>query len=257
MTRLNYLDPNPSGAPVVLLLHGLGATGISWSLQLTVLSKAGFRPIAPDAPGFGDSAYDGAGWSARRMAAIHVDLLKKMECDSAHVVGLSMGGVIAQQIVHDFPHLVRKLVLASTFTVLRPNTPSGWYYFLRRILAITIFGLNTQAHVVAERIFPNPDQESLREILVATISSADPRAYRGAMLALGRFDSRKWLAQIQTPTLIVTGTDDSTVSSKAQKLLVDGIPGARQVIVQGAGHAIPIDRTEEFNRILLEFLCSS
>jgi pimeloyl-ACP methyl ester carboxylesterase len=96
----------------------------------------------------------------------------------------------------------------------------------------------------------------LREMLIETISRADPRAYRGAMRALGLFDSRKWLAQIHVPTLVVSGTGDTTVSPARQKLLVNGIPGARQVVIQDAGHALTVDHAEEFNRILLEFLCA-
>jgi pimeloyl-ACP methyl ester carboxylesterase len=67
MTKLHFLDPNPTGRPTVLLLHGLGADGSSWTLQLPPLIEAGFRPIAPDAPGFGKSPYDGKGWSVRKL----------------------------------------------------------------------------------------------------------------------------------------------------------------------------------------------
>ena len=77
MTNLHYLDPNPSGSPAVLLLHGLGANGSSWTLQFDALIEAGFRPIAPDAPGFGESPYDGKGWSiSRDVAAIMAESAK-------------------------------------------------------------------------------------------------------------------------------------------------------------------------------------
>jgi pimeloyl-ACP methyl ester carboxylesterase len=167
-----------------------------------------------------------------------------------------MGGVIAQQFYHDFPHLTRKLVLASTFSALRPDDLSGWIYFLRRIFAVSVFGLRAQARMVAGRIFPGVNQAALREMLVETISRADPRAYRGAMRALGLFDSRKWLAQIQVPTLVVTGSADTTVSPRQQTMLVDGIPGARQVMIQDAGHALTVDHAETFNQTLVEFLCA-
>jgi 3-oxoadipate enol-lactonase len=256
MTNIHFLDPNPDGSPAILLLHGLGATGASWTLQLPALTKAGFRPIAPDAPGFGDSPYDGRGWSIPRAAAQMADLLEELHTGPVHVVGLSMGGVIAQQFAHDFLHLTRKLVLVSTFSVLRPENFSGWTYFLRRALVVLVLGLRAQAQVVAGRIFPGPDQGTLREMLVATITSADPRAYRRAMASLGRFDSRKWLKEIKVPTLILTGTADTTVAPSRQMLLVDGIPGARQVVIPNAGHAVSIDKPEKFNQALLEFLCA-
>jgi 3-oxoadipate enol-lactonase len=254
MTRLHVLDPNPGGHPAVLLLHGLGATGESWTLQLPALSDAGFRPLAPDAPGFGDSPYDGLGWSMRRVAGQMAELLVELKTGPAYVVGLSMGGVIAQQFARDFPRLTKKLVLVSTFSALRPDTLSGWFYFLRRIFAVTLLGLPAQARVVAGRVFPAPDQAALRDLLVTTISHADPRAYRLAMRSLGLFDSHKWLGGITASTLVMTGAADSTVSPARQQLLAEGIPGARQVTIAKAGHAVSVDRADEFNRVLLGFL---
>ena len=237
-----------------MLLHGLGADSTSWALQFPALTGAGFRPIATDTPGFGRSAYDGRGWSIRRVADEMADLLEELKTGPAHVVGLSMGGTIAQQFALDHPHLTRRLVLVSTFSVLRPESLGGWFYFLQRFLVINSLGLPAQAKVVARRIFPRADQEAMREILVETISRADPRAYRRAMTSLGLFNSVKRLAQIQAPTLVVTGDQDTTVPPSRQSLLAAGIPGARQVIIPGGGHAVAVDRAEVFNRELLSFL---
>jgi pimeloyl-ACP methyl ester carboxylesterase len=254
MTKLHYLDPNAAGQPTVLLLHGLGADATSWTLQLPALTGAGFRPIATDTPGFGQSPYDGHGWSICRIAAELASLLEELQTGPAHVVGLSMGGTIAQQFALDFPQLTRRLVLVSTFSVLRPDTLSGWFYFIQRLVVVNTLGLPAQARLVAQRIFPAPHQEYLREILVETISNADPRAYRKAMASLGLFNSMKRLGEIKVPTLVVTGADDTTVTPARQRLLVDGIPDARQVIVPHAGHAVPVDQAERFNRELLAFL---
>ncbi len=254
MTSLHVLDPNPAGFPAVLLLHGLGVTGASWTLQLPALTEAGFRPLAPDAPGFGDSPYDGRGWSIRRVAAQMAELLEERHSGPAHVVGLSMGGVIAQQFARDFPHLTRKLVLVSTFAVLCPDSLSGWWYFLRRALGVMTGGPQAQARLVAERVFPRPDQSPLREMLLDTIARADRRAYRAAMRALASFDSRPWLKDLPAPTLVVTGAEDITVSPARQQMLAEGIPGARQVVLEAAGHALSVEQAEAFNRLLLDFL---
>jgi 3-oxoadipate enol-lactonase len=257
MTTLNYLDPNPTGHPAVLLLHGLGADANSWILQLPALTGAGFRPIATDAPGFGGSPYAGRDWSIQRVTAQMAGLLEELSTGSVHVVGLSMGGAIAQQFALDYPHLTRSLVLVSTFAILRPHTARGWTYFLQRLLLVNTLGLAAQARVVAQTVFPAPGQEQLREILVETISRADPHAYRKAMTALGRFNSLKRLGEIKAPTLVVTGADDTTVTPGRQRMLVEGIPEARQVIIPAAGHAVPVDQAERFNRELLAFLAES
>lgn len=254
MTDLHFLDPNPDSSPAVLLLHGLGADASSWTLQLPALTAAGFRPLAPDAPGFGRSPYDGRGWTVRRVAAQMAALLEELGTGPAHVVGISMGGVLAQQLALDFPRLVRRLALISAFAVLRPATPGGWLYFLQRFLLVNTLGLAAQARFVAQRLFPEPQHEQLRRIFVDIVSNADQRAYRRAMLSLGLFDSRKRLGEISAPTLIVTGADDTTVPPVRQRLLAEAIPGARQTLVPAAGHALTVDRAEEFNRLLLDFL---
>jgi 3-oxoadipate enol-lactonase len=254
MTTLHYLDPNPAGHPAVLLLHGLGADARSWTLQIPALIEAGFRPIAADTPGFGRSPYDGRGWSIRRVAADMAGLLGEIKTGPANVVGLSMGGTIAQQFTLDYPQLTRKLVLVSTFAVLRPDRLSGWLYFIQRFVLVNTLGLPVQAKVVAQRIFPGSQHEQLREMLVETISRADPRAYRKAMASLGLFNSVKRLGEIKIPTLVVTGTNDTTVTPARQRLLVEGIPAARQVVIPEAGHALPVDHADLFNRELLGFL---
>lgn len=254
MSNIHVLDPNPKGSPAVLLLHGLGADGSSWALQFDSLVEAGFRPIAPDVPGFGESLYDGNGWSISRMSNMMADLLIEKGVIPAHIVGLSMGGIIAQQLILDHPHMVRKLILVNTFSVLRPKRLSGWLYFLQRFLLVHILGLPTQANFVAKRIFPGQDQQAKRDLLVERISRADPRAYRAAMRSLGFFNSSKRLREIAVPTLVVTSDRDTTVPMDSQKFLVDTISSARQVVIQDAGHAVTIDQPVAFNNCLLEFL---
>jgi 3-oxoadipate enol-lactonase len=93
-------------------------------------------------------------------------------------------------------------------------------------------------------------------MLLATITSADVRTYRRAMILLGMFDPRKWLKEIKVPTLVITGTNDTTVAPSRQMLLAQGIVGAKQVIIPKSGHAVSIDQSEKFNQVLLEFLCA-
>ena len=254
MTRLHFLDPNPSGSPGVLLLHGLGVNASSWTLQFSPLIDAGFRPLAPDTPGFGLSRYDGRGWSLKRVAADLAAWLDELALGPVCVVGLSLGAAIAQQLTLDSPWLVKKLVLASSFAALRPERMSGWLYLLRRVLLVSFKGIPAQAHFVAARLFPEPDQEPLRQMLIEQITQADPRAYRAAMRSLALFDARRRLRQIKVPTLVLTGARDGTVSPALQKALAQKIPGARQVIVDGAGHAVSVDHPDEFNQAMMDFL---
>ncbi len=254
MTELHFLDSNPGGTPVVVLLHGLGANATSWSLQLDRLSQAGMRPLAIDLPGFGESSFEGKGWKFKSITKILASFIAEQTEQPVYLVGLSMGGIIAQQMVIDYPEMVSKLVLVSTFSYLRPENLSQWAYFLARLLVVHFIGLKTQAKIVAKRIFPAPDQEALRQMAEEQISSADPRAYRAALRNLALFNSSKKLKFIKIPTLVVSGDRDTTVTPARQKFLADHLPNSKHVIISQAGHALTIDQYEKFNAVLLEFL---
>lgn len=255
--ELHFLDPNPQGSPAVLLLHGLGANAESWTFQSEALAAAGYRPLPVDVPGFGRSPYDGRGWSFSRMADLLADWLQTRGLTRVHVTGISMGGVLAQQLALSHPQVVDKLVLINTFAVLRPASLDGWLYFLARAFTVTFLGLEQQAHIVAKRIFPLPEQREAYEQLVHTISSADPRAYRAAMRALGLYDSRKRLPTLPHQTLVVTAENDTTVPPQRQRLLVDLIPNARQVTIPQAGHGVIVEKPEAVNKALLDFFSQS
>jgi 3-oxoadipate enol-lactonase len=254
--QLHYLDPNPSGGQPVLLLHGLGVNGASWSLQFGVLAENGYRPIAPDARGFGQSRYPGGAMTVARMAEDMAALLEALGLVSAHVVGISMGGVLALQMALTCASVIEKLVLVNTFARLRPERPSVWAYFAFRMILVHTMGLEAQARAVARRVLPREDQAAMREIMIQTVRQADPRAYRGAMRALALFDVQDRLREIRLPTLLVTGADDNTVPPPLQRKLLLGILGAQQVIIPQAGHAVTADQPEAFNNCLVEFLGS-
>ena len=252
--KFHYIDENPNGNPVVLLLHGLGATSESWGLQRQILEDENFRVLAPDAPGFGKSSYPGGGTSIAKMASEMAHLLFDLGVYKAHVAGISMGGTIALQLALDYPNLVDKLVLINTFSSLRPKRASIWLYFAFRLFLVHTLGLDTQARTVSKRIFPNPEQAELRKVLIEQINQADLRGYRATMRALGLFTVTSRLSEIRNQTLIVTGQDDTTVPAENQQTLADCIPNARQIILSNAGHALIVEQPEKFNYIFLQFL---
>jgi 3-oxoadipate enol-lactonase len=252
---LFYFDPQPDGQPGVLLLHGLGANSSMWQMQMPALLEAGFRPIAPDLPGFGKSNYLQGRWSIRYAARAMANLLDHLHAAPLHLVGISMGGTVALQLALDYPGLVKKLVLVSTFARLRPGNLGGWLYFAQRAFLVWGRGLESQAQYVARRIFPAEEQQELRLVLVEQIKQTNPSVYKQAMRALGLFNVFDRLVDIQAPTLVVTGEDDTTVPFHTQRFLVDRIRGARQVLLSNAGHALCVEQPEKFNSLLMDFLC--
>ena len=253
---IHYLDLNPSSPRGVLLIHGLGATSESWLLQAPALIEAGYRVIAPDAPGFGGSSRAPGRASIAEMASPLAMLLTSLGIFRADVVGLSMGGTLALQLALDHPEGVNHLVLVSTFAHLRIWNPLLLPYYAVRILLVLLFGLPAEAPAVARRVFPAEDQEPMRQVFIEEIASAKAGSYRQAMRALATFDVRGRLGEIRAPTLVVSGDRDTTVPPSGQRELLVGIQGAQQIIIGGAGHAVNVDHAEHFNRILLEFLAS-
>jgi pimeloyl-ACP methyl ester carboxylesterase len=251
---IHYLDVNPGAAECVLLLHGLGATSDSWQLQIPALAETGFRVVAPDAPGFGQSTRPGRLASMSNFSDPILSLLAQLNIHSAHIAGISMGGVMALQITLDRPGLVKTLTLVNTFARLQISSVRLWPYYLWRFILVHTLGLPAQAKAVARRIFPRPEQEPLRQALIQQILQADPRGYRAAMRALARFDVQNRLHEITAPVLVITGENDTTVSPESQHRLAAGIAQARQITIPGAGHALTVEHPETFNRILVEFL---
>jgi pimeloyl-ACP methyl ester carboxylesterase len=253
---LHYKEYNPDGGKSILLLHGLGATCDSWQLQIPDLESAGYHVIAPDSRGFGMSGFPGGRITIQVFAEDFKVLLNKLLITRAVVCGISMGGVIALQMALQYPELVEKLVLVNSYGKLRPDRLTGWGYFILRFLLVQTLGLQTQAEAVAWRIFPKREQQVYRQELVRQILQANPVVYRAAMRALARFDVEGRLDRVRAPTLIITGERDQTISPRNQKVLAERIPGARQVVISGAGHAVTADKPAEFNKALIEFITS-
>lgn len=254
--QIHYLDQNTASPLPVLLFHGLGANSNSWLLQIPMLQQAGFRTIAPDAPGFGQSTYPGGRASITHFLEPIAALVNHLQLPPLDIVGISMGGTLALQLALDHPQFISRLVLVNTFAHLNITSPRLLPYLLIRFILVHTLGLPTQAKAVAKRIFPYPEQEFLRQGLVEQVNEADPRAYRAAMRACARFDVRRRLGEIHCPALVVTGNRDTTVPPEVQNQLVKSIPGALQRVIPDAGHGVTVEKPDAFNQILVEFLCS-
>ena len=247
-------DPAPENKKPILLLHGLGADGRSWGFQTTALVNAGFRPVAPDLPGFGKSSANGMHWDISNISQLILDWMQRMFQTPVPVVGISMGGVVALQMTLTRPALIKQLVLANTFACLRPHSFHGMSYLVKRFILATIRGSASQANMVAYHLFPNPDQADLRRAITELILESDPRVYRKAMRGLALFDVRNRLNEINIPTLIISGELDTTVPLEIQDELALGIKGSQHVIIPGARHAVTADQADRFNEAMLGFL---
>ncbi len=175
-------------------------------------------------------------------------MMEKSETGPANIVGISMVGTIALQLALEYPQLVEKLILVSTFAVLCPDTLSEWLYFLQRFILVNTLGLPGQVKL------PDSQNEPFHRILVDSIMKADLYAYRAVICSLGLFNIVERLREIKVPTLLVNGTKDTIVPPARQPHLREGISGAKQVIDPNTGHAMNMDHPETFNSELIAIL---
>jgi pimeloyl-ACP methyl ester carboxylesterase len=253
--KLHYRDSG-AGEPL-LLLNGLGFASWSWYLQ-TPAFEPSYRVIAIDNRGTGDSDKPPGPYSIAQMATDAVALLDHLDLGAAHVLGISMGGCIAQELALSHPPRVRSLTLgctmhggprciappAESLAAMRAEVEAGWHPDVLRG--------NLRLRFSAAFVAGNPaffaDHVALRS------RHAPPLACWAAQAqAVTEFDSEPRLAQVRCPTLVITGDDDAIVPAGNARLLADRIAGARLVTLRG-GHLFFMESAPEFNAAVLEFL---
>jgi len=241
-------------APVALLLHGLGSCGEDWALQLSALLPR-YTVLAPDLRGQGDSPMP-AGWpKIEDLATDVLALLDQLEIEAVHLVGLSLGGAVALQLAVDTPARLRSLTAVNAFARLHATRGSLRRGLERTWLAAT-GRMDELGRRVADGLFPDAGQEAFRAAAAARLAGNRPLTYIKLLTAVSRFDLRPRLGEIQAPTLVVAGEQDTTVPFGCKLELAAGIRGARLERFTGSRHVTPLDAAERFNARLLEFMGS-
>jgi pimeloyl-ACP methyl ester carboxylesterase len=144
--------------------------------------------------------------------------------------------------------------LVNTFARFDPGAPGNAIPLGIRLGVLSVLGLPAQARFVAARMFPKPEQAQLRILAAERIASNDLATYIRLLLAIGVFNVTRRLGEITCPTLVIAGDRDTTVPLRAKKFLAEHIRGARFELVADSGHATPIDQSEAFNRLVMNFV---
>jgi 3-oxoadipate enol-lactonase len=249
-SKFLYFTEHGSGPPL-LLLHGLFGIGELFKPVIKHLA-ARHRLIIPDLRGHGQSRVFPPPYTAQQQASDLSRLLDHLNIYSTAVLGYSYGGAVAQQLVLDHPKRCERLVLACTYAFnmasFRERIEGHLVPFLIRILGARRF-----AKFVVSQSVKHLDKE-IADWFVGHFANQDTRL----MLTLWReamaFDSRSRLTEIRCPTLVVHGSKDRALPIHHAKMLHDGITGSQLVIVDGAGHSLFWTHTDEFLRVVDEFL---
>jgi pimeloyl-ACP methyl ester carboxylesterase len=246
-----YYEIAGQGDPVVFI-HGLGSSARDWEYQVPFFAPR-YRVVVFDVRGHGRSDKPPGPYSVPLFAQDAAALIRALEAAPAHVVGISMGGMIALQLAVDEPALVRSLVVVNSGPELVVRTFRERLMILQRFLIVRLLGMRKMGEVLSQRLFPRPDQAPLRQMFVERWAENDPRAYREAMRALVGWSVADRLGDIRCPTLVIASDQDYTPVS-AKEAYVARMPNARLVVIPDAHHAVTVERPEEFNQVLLDFL---
>lgn len=251
-------DLQGEGPPVVLL-HSVGlSTREGWRAQMPVLSER-YRVLSHDFRGLGHSAKGDKPAEVATYVADLAALLDHVGIERAVLVGVSLGGFVAQAFALAHPDRVRALVLVSTACRIAAGNSGARAERNRRIRAEGMeVAADTQleTHFEPDFLAAHPDVLSwYRGHYVAN----DPETYTAIMEDLGQFDSCSRLGEIRCPTLVLAGSKDASnvaggVPGRAARVLADGIPNARLAIIEGCHHYPQIEKAEEFNAQVIGFL---
>ncbi|MGV9337329.1 alpha/beta fold hydrolase [Streptomyces sp. NPDC003688] len=250
---LAYDDKGPeNGRLPLVLVHGHPFDRTMWAPQLAEFS-AGRRVIVPDLRGYGASPVTPGTVPLSRHARDIESLLDHLGVSAFVLAGLSMGGQIAMECAGRFGARVRGLVLADTFP--EPETPEGVrsrHAMADRLLAE---GMSGYADEVLERMVAPYADPAVKAHVHRMMTGTDPEGAAASLRGrAARPDYRPLLTDLTTPTLVITGADDTYTPVADAEAMHRALTNSRLHVVPGAAHLPNLERPEEFNRVLGAFL---
>lgn len=253
-----FYEEDGYGEPIIWI-HGLGIDHRVWGLQMPLFTQH-FRCLAFDNRDAGQSDRSPNSYTIKTMADDAIRLMDALAIDKAHIVGLSMGGAVAQELAIAYSARVKRLVLVSTYTSAdrRGADVLNSFALMRARFSREEYARATSPWVFTYQDYLTPglvDLATARFMEDPYFLPADVYA-RQVEAALSHFTEDR-LSRITTPTLIVAGDDDLLTPMRFARTLHEHIPGAKLAVIQGGGHALVLTHAGEFNHLVLSFLKES
>ena len=263
-----YYEEHGSGDPLLLIM-GLAADSMAWLFQIPDFSKH-YRTIVFDNRGVGRSSKPAGPYSIHQMADDAAGLLDVIGISRAHVVGVSMGGMIAQELALRHPQRVRGLVLACTYPEPDADIERQREFSVGQLGGNVTAGGEIQIDLKAldpmaffQQLLPLAfNQEFIEKELPKIMPlfagalqyGFSMEAILGQVAAVMSHKATDRLHQITSPTLVITGDADRLVPPANSDVLAKYIPGARLVKIAGGSHGFNFETPDIFNRAVLTFL---
>jgi 3-oxoadipate enol-lactonase len=251
--NMNYVLSGKKDASVVVLSHSLASNLGMWHPQIDILSQH-YRVLCYDTRGHGGTDAPAPPYTLAQLGQDAMALLDVLDMDVVHWVGLSMGGMIGQEIVLKHPARFRSLSLCDTAALIPKEANPIWQ---ERIDLARREGMKALAQSTLERWFTPPyvaRNPPMVDVIRGYALATPVDGYAGCSEAIRGLDYLDRLSEIMIPTLIMVGEDDPGTPVDASRAMHDRIPQSKLVVLPSAAHLSNIEQSEGFNRALLSFL---
>lgn len=245
----------PADGPVVVLSNSIGSDHRMWEPQVKPLADNGFRVLRYDTRGHGESPVPDGPYGIEELGEDVLALLDRLGVESAHFVGLSIGGMTGMWLGAQAPDRIASLVLCCTSA--QPGNTRMWIERAAQVRAEGMAGIadaGLRRWFTQDWIDANPEQAvRMREMMTATPAEG----YASCCELLADLDLVPLLPKITAPTLVVSGAADKALAPDHGRVVADGIAGARFEVVDHAAHLGSYEQAERFTQLILEQLRES
>lgn len=245
---LGVAEQGNGGVPIVFL-HGVGSDKSVWRPQLDHFGSTR-RALAFDYPGYGESEAARHGTTRDDYVSAILAAMASLGIGKAHVCGLSLGGIVAIAMHAAAPDRCASLIIADSFAV----HPDGRGIHDRGAEASRTIGMRGLAEARAPLLLGENAADEVRREVVETMARIDPAAFRIGLEAVWLADQRERAAAIGVPSLVIVGADDKVTPPQLSRELAKAIAGSAMHVIAGAGHLANIEKPDEFNALVEEFL---
>lgn len=249
-----YWEEHGSGTPLLLIM-GLGYTAEMWHRTRPAMAEH-YRTITFDNRGVGRSEVPDGPYPIATMAADAVAVLDAAGVEQAPVFGISMGGIIAQELALQYPNRVRALVLGCTHHG-GPQAIMPTEEVLGVLAARGTMPVEEGIYAMVPYIYDaaTPRERIEEDLAIRRRTFPTSTGYFGQLQGIMAYESRPRLPQLAVPTLVIHGTSDQLVPPGNAERLAQLIPGAQLVLLPNASHIFMTDQPEASHQTVLAFLC--
>ena len=257
VAKVNGIDINYKitghGDPLVMIA-GFSSNQGTWMAQVPFFKKH-FQVVTFDNRGVGKSSKPAAPYTTRMMADDAVALMDHLNIKKAHILGVSMGGMIAQELAINYPERVSRLVLACTYCC--KTGDSGDTSEQAKSLKLSPRKMAAaMINLAVNKPFYRLVFGFMAKMQLPFMNAADRIGLEGQTAACLVHNTLDRLPSIQAPVLVIVGTDDRLIKSTSSDVIAGKIPHARLVKVEGGSHMFFVESRKEFNTQVLNFLQS-